>query len=222
MNLRFVSAILGYVLRGRLSWPSAHLPPAGHVVPERFAGVGVAASENPAMDDWIVEALLAANIRHVRIDFTYGDQTGSAGRLLERLLDKGFKVVLHLLQPLAAAQQMPEPAAEETWRKFLASSLDRYGARVEMVEICSTVNRKRWAGYTLDGFFSAWQIAWRAVRARGLILAGPSVTDFEPPWNIGLLSALQKRGQLPDIQTNNLFSELCTEPERYDNKIFCR
>ena len=67
-----------------------------------------------------------------------------------------------------------------------------------------------------------WDIAYRAVRVRGLTLAGPSVTDFEPPFNIGLLALLKGRAQLPDIHTDNLFSERCTEPERFDHKVFGR
>jgi hypothetical protein len=56
-------------------------------------------------------------------------------------------------------------------------------------------------------------------RQRSVTLAGPSVTDFEPAWNIGLLRLLRDRKLLPDIHTDNLFSERCTEPERWDHKI---
>lgn len=222
MNTGFVATVLAYLLRGRLSFPGGHRPPVGHVVPEAFAGVGVAASSDAAVDDWIIEKLQQSGIRNVRIDFTYGDLDGPAARLLERLLDDGFRVVLHLLQPAPEAQQMPTPAAGVVWREFVAKVLDCYGSQVMMVEVCSTVNRKRWAGYSLDGFLAAWEIAWQEVRKRALTLAGPSVTDFEPPWNVGLLAALRKRGQLPDIQTDNLFCERSTEPERYDHKILGR
>lgn len=222
MNAGFIKAVLAYLLRGRLSFPGGHRPLVGHVIPEAFAGVGLAASPDPAVDDWIVEKLRQSGIRNIRIDFTYGDQDGPAARLLARLLDEGFMVVLHLLQPAPAARQMPQQAAALEWRQFVASALETYGSRVAMVEICSTVNRQRWAGYSLDGFLAAWEIAWQEVRRRALPLAGPSVTDFEPPWNVGLLDALRKRGQLPDIHTDNLFCERSTEPERYDHKILGR
>ncbi len=117
---------------------------------------------------------------------------------------------------------MPSPEACEAWQRFVAATLERFGARIEIVEIGSTINRKRWSGYSMAGFLSMWEIAWREVRARGLTLAGPNITDFEPPWNIGLLNLLQRRGQLPDIHTDNLFSERCSEPERFDHKILGR
>jgi hypothetical protein len=219
-QLRFAGALLGYMLRGGFSFAGAHHPPVGHVVPEAFAGVGIAAAEDPAVDDWLLARLRESAIRHVRLDFSYGDAERPAGRLLERLLDASLQVTLHLVQPAGQARKMESSeAARREWQEFVVASLDRFGARVEIVEIGSTTNRKRWAGYTLAGFLAAWDSAWREVRARGLTLAGPSVTDFEPPWNVGLLALLRERGQLPDLHTDNLFSERCTEPERYDQKI---
>ena len=218
--LRFAGALLGYMLRGGFSFAGAHRPPVGHVVPEAFAGVGIAAAEDPAVDDWLLARLRESAIRHVRLDFSYGDAERPAGRLLERLLDASMQVTLHLVQPAEQARKMESSEeARQAWQEFVAASLDRFGARVEVVEIGSTTNRQRWAGYTLAGFLAAWDSAWREVRARGLTLAGPSVTDFEPPWNVGLLALLRERGQLPDLHTDNLFSERCTEPERYDQKI---
>ncbi len=219
---RFLLQLAAYLVRGGFSMPRGHLPPAGHQVSGTFAGVGVAASEDPAVDGWLIEQLKSAGLRNVRLDFTYGDPEGPAGRLLERLLSRDFRVVLHLLQPAEAARNMTEAAAQEVWRQFLAQVLDRYGDRVAMIEVCSTVNRMRWAGYSIEGFLAAWEIAWREVRARGLLLAGPSITDFEPFWTVGVLALLQQRGQLPDVHTDNLFSERCTEPERYDHKVFGR
>jgi hypothetical protein len=218
--LCFASTLAGYVLRGGFSFPGGHLPPAGHLVPEAFAGVGVAASSDPAVDDYILARLSEAGIRHVRLDFTYGDDEGSAGRLLKALYAASFGVVLHLVQPFERARRMEAAGAREEWQRFVVTTLDRHGAQAEMIEIGSTVNRRRWAGYSLTGFLSMWDIAWREVRARGLVLAGPSVTDFEPPWSVGLLALLRRQGQLPDIHTDNLFSERCTEPERNDHKIF--
>lgn len=222
-RLRFARALLGSVLLGRLRFPGGHRPPAGHCVPESFVGVGVAAAEDPAVDDWLLARLQETGIRYVRLDFSYGDGTRPAARLLERLLDASLRVTLHLVQPARCAQRMAESAAaRDEWRAFVAATLDRFGARVEIVEIGSTVNRKRWAGYSLTGFLAMWDIAWREGRARGLMLAGPSVTDFEPPWNVGLLALLRERGQLPDLHSDNLFAERSTEPERFDHKVLGR
>ncbi len=221
-SLHFASAVLGYILRGGFSFPGGHLPPAGHAVAEDFAGVGVAASEDPAVNAYLIEQLQGAGIRFVRLDFSYGDQERPAGRLLEALYAASFRVVLHLVQPFESARRMESAAVRSEWQHFVATTLDRHGARVDMVEVGSTVNRRRWAGYTLAGFLSMWDVAWQEVRQRGLVLAGPSVTDFEPPWSVGLLALLRRQGQLPDVHTDNLFSERCTEPERDDHKIFGR
>lgn len=220
---RFARAVLAYLLAGRLRLPGGDRPPAGHRVPEGFAGVGVATANNPAVDDYVLARLAELGLRQVRIDLSYGDADGPAGRLLDRLCGDGFQVMLHLVQPAAEAQRMAgDAAARADWQRFVAATLDRFGGRVALVEIGSTVNRLRWAGYDLDGFLAMWEIAWREVRLRGLTLAGPSVTDFEPPWNIGLLSLLRARGQLPDIHSDNLFAERTSEPERYDHKILGR
>ena len=57
------------------------------------------------------------------------------------------------------------------------------------------------------------------VRARGVVLAGPNVTDFEPPYNYGFLKAMERRGELPDIHTNNLFVERVIRPEAFDHRV---
>lgn len=218
----FALAIGAYLLSGRWFIARGNVPVIGHHVPEGFAGVGVAASDDPRVDAYLIDRLDEAGIRHVRLDFTYDDANGPAGRLLEALLARSFKVMLHLVQPYDSARRMTEAAAQQGWRDFVVATLDRFGSRVELVEVCSTVNRKRWAGYTLAGFLAMWEIAHCEVRARGLTLAGPSVTDFEPPFNVGLLALLRRRNLLPDIHTDNLFSERCTEPERFDHKVLGR
>jgi hypothetical protein len=219
---RFAFAIVSAILRGRLRFPGGYRPPAGHVVSEAIAGVGVAAAADPAVDAFIIEQLRWAGLRHVRIDFTPEDEGRAGERLLQQLSTSGFLVTLHLIQPRDDAKRMLCPEAEGRWRAFVARVLDRHGKAVEMVEFGSTTNRQRWCGHSLDGFLAMWAIGWQEARARDLALAGPSVTDFEPPWNIGLLSLLAARGQLPDCHSNNLFSERCTEPERFDHKILGR
>lgn len=219
---RMVAAIAADTLRGRLSFPHAHLPPVGHAIPAGFAGVGVAACDDPAGDDYLIERLRELGIRHVRLDYCENDPYGPAARLLDALLECGFSVVLHLVQTAAAARRMPNPEASRLWRDFVVATLDRYGNRIEAVEAGATVNRQRWAGHSVAGFLAHWEIVHAETRARGIVLAGPNVTDFEPIWNIGLLAVLADRKVLPDIHTDNLFSERCTEPERFDNKVFGR
>ncbi|MGY1487928.1 lipopolysaccharide kinase InaA family protein [Methylobacillus pratensis] len=210
---------LAYILKGKMMVPDSHLPPAAHDVPMDFAGVGVATSGNPEVDDYVIARLDELGLRQVRLDFGYGDIDHDAARLLETLLDKGFSVMLHLVQPFEAAIAMEQAPAQQAWLAFLQQVLERYGSRISMVEIGSTVNRKRWAGYTPQGFLKAWEIAYHEVKQRNITLAGPNISDFEPLYNIGLLEIFQQRGQLPDIHTNNLFSERSTEPERFDHRI---
>ena len=219
LQWRFIAANLRALLTGQFSMPRGHLPPVGHRVPESFCGVGVATNPDPATDDAIIAALSDLGVKQVRLDFTYGDLDNHAARFLERLLAEGFRVMLHILQPFDAARAMPSHAAEAQWRDFLVATLDRFGPRVDIVELCSTINRKRWAGYSLEGFLSAWRIGHEEVRKRNLVLAGPSITDFEPPWTVGILDMLAREGLLPDIHTDNLFAERATEPERWDQKL---
>ncbi|THF57657.1 BUD32 family EKC/KEOPS complex subunit [Pseudothauera rhizosphaerae] len=216
---RFGLAVLRALLRGGFLYRGGHLPPAGHRVPDDFTGVGVAAATDPAHDDLQLEHLARLGVRRVRIDLTYGDADGPAGRLFPKLAAAGYRITLHLLQPFDEARRMPDAGVEERWRSFVADTLDRFGALADLIEVTSTVNRRRWAGYSLDGLLAAWGVAHDEVRRRGLVLAGPSITDFEPVYNVGLLSLLRDRGQLPDIHTDNLFAERAIRPERWDHKI---
>lgn len=219
---QFIWANLAYVFSGKLRLKKGYLPSPGHDVPQDFAGVGVATSENVAVDDYVIDRLHELGIRQVRLDFTYGDVDNHVARFLKRLCAASFNVTLHLVQPLYAAKDMHTKDARETWRDFVAATAESFGARIGLMEIGSTINRKRWSGYTLDGFLTAWGIAHDEIRERNIKLAGPNITDFEPMYNIGILSVLKNRGQLPDIHTDNLFSERSTEPERSDHKVLGR
>ncbi|MDX9706334.1 MAG: hypothetical protein RBT86_02015 [Azospira sp.] len=217
---RFAAALFSAIARGRFRFAGGHRPPAGgHAVDPAFAGVGVAAAADPAVDDFIVERLRETGIRHVRMDFSAADEGAAGERLLRRLLADDFRVTLHLIQLREDALAMPGEPAAGRWQGFVARTLDRHGAEIERIELGTTVNRQRWSGHSLAGFLAMWETGWREVRQRGLTLVGPGVTDFEPPWSVGILALLAERGQLPDIHGNNLFSERCTEPERFDHKI---
>ena len=220
MDANQLGVALRYVFAGRLSLPGGHLPLQGHVVPENFVGVGVTTSDDPAVDDYILQQLQALELKQVRLDFTYGDEGGPVNRLLERLLATDIQVLLHLVQPFSEAQQMRTGSAQLRWRDFVQTAASRFGARVSAIEIGSTSNRRHWAGYDTECFFNAWKIAYEEIKSRGIRLAGPNISDFEPLHNIAVLTRLRRLKQLPDIHTNNLFSERVTEPERFDHRIF--
>ena len=62
----FAFSVASYLLRWRWFIAGGHRPPAGHRIPEGFAGVGVAASADPRGDDYIMARLDEAGLRHVR------------------------------------------------------------------------------------------------------------------------------------------------------------
>lgn len=216
----FFFANLAYLLTGKLRTPNGNTPTSHHHIPDDFACIGVASSNNPQTDGYIIAQLNALGIRRVRLDFTYGDLNKHAGRFLNTLLAEKFIVHLHLVQPFNEAKNMVNQNAQSTWHHFVSETCQTFGQGVALIEIGSTINRKRWAGYDIQGFLTMWDIAYQEIKRHDILLAGPSVTDFEPLYNIGFLSILKSRQQLPDIHTNNLFSERCTEPERPDHKIF--
>ena len=207
------------LFRGRYFIRGGYLPDSDHHIPADFSGVGVATSADERVDETIIAYLHELKVQWVRLDVTYGDKNNHVGRFLERLHDAGFKICLHLVQPREAARNMPAADAVHTWEAFVSEILTAFGAKVEMVEIGSTINRQRWSGYTMAGFLRAWECAYKQVRSHDILLAGPNITDFEPLWTTGVLTQLQERHLLPDIYTNNLFSERCFEPERWDHKI---
>jgi tRNA A-37 threonylcarbamoyl transferase component Bud32 len=217
---QFTWANLCYLFSGKFRSPNGYTPRANHPIPADFSCIGVATSDNIETDSYVISQLKQLNIQRVRLDFTYGDFSKPAGRFLKQLIAEQFKVHLHLVQPFSEAKLMQTHSAQQTWQTFVLEVCEQFGKQVHLVEVGSTVNRKRWAGYTLTGFLKMWEIAHRIIKQSNITLAGPSVTDFEPLYNIGFLSLLKTRKQLPDIHTNNLFSERCTEPERDDHKIF--
>jgi len=211
---------LAYILSGKLYVKGGHLPAAAHKVPDDFVGICVASAQDAAMDDYVITQLRLLGINQVRLDFSYGDLENFNARFLQRLIDEQFQITLHLVQPFANARNMGIAAEQVLWQAFVREVLERFGSKIVRLEIGTTINRKRWAGYNIKGFFQAWDIAYKENRQRGITLAGPNVTDFEPIYNIGILSMLKARNQLPDIHTDNLFSERVSEPERFDHRIF--
>lgn len=219
----FWRAALGYLFRGRFRLPGGHVAAPGARVPDDFPGICVASMDDPACDDLMLGYLRQLGIEAVRLDYGYAGPGNHPERFLNRLLDDGFKVLLRLIPPPEEARQMLKPATQQRWRQFVAKALLDYGDRIEAVEIGNTVNRRAWAGFTtINHFMQAWHIAHELARERGVTLAGPNVSDFEPPLNAGFLALMAKRGCLPDIHTDNLFVERAFEPEFYDRKILGR
>jgi hypothetical protein len=215
---------LNYTFHGDLRIKNGHLPSAGHTIPNNFIGVCVASNAKPETDDYIIEQLRALGIIHVRLDFTYGDFANHNARFLNRLIAEKFEITLHIVQPFDAAKNMQNATEQDIWRQFLLDILDRFGNQIKQIEIGNTINRKRWAGYTFDGFLYAWNIAYALLKGEfsnaNITLIGPNIQDFEPFYNISLLKLFQSKKQLPDIHSNNLFVERVSEPERFDHRVF--
>lgn len=213
---RSAPAVLKYGVFGR--WRT---DPAGeHQIIADFFGVCVASNDDPACDDYIIERLKELGLTRVRLDFTYNSRGQYGERFLRRLLDDKFKVCLHLVQPVAEAELIQKSdQARDDWRLFVAETLAAYGHDVELIEIGSTCNRRKWSGYSLPGFLTAWKIAREVASANNCPLAGPNVTDFEPFYNIAILNEMKRKGILPAAHTDNLFVERAGEPEAYDHKI---
>ncbi len=211
---------LSYFFRGGMRIKNGHFPLTNHLIPDDFFGICVASSADPTMDAYVIAQVKALGIKQVRLDFSYGDLNNFNARFLRALIARNLQVTLHIVQPFAVAKIMQNAAEQAVWREFLEAVLDTFGSQIKQLEIGTTINRKRWAGYTYDGFLSAWQIAHEVMKARNLVLIGPNVQDFEPFYNISLLNTFKQKNLLPDMHSNNLFAERTIEPERFDHRIF--
>lgn len=204
----------------RGQWHRRPRPPVA--VPADCFGVCVASAEDPACDEYVVARLRELGLSCVRVDYGYDAPGGFVERFVTRLVAEGYRVALHLVAPRHEVRRLDRTGGVERWREFVRGTFDRFGPDAEFFEIGSTVNRRRWSGFSVPLFLRAWDIAWEEAQARQIVLAGPNVTDFEPFYNIPLLDALRHRGRSPAIHTNNLFVERATEPESFDPKILGR
>jgi len=157
-------------------------------------------------------------LQHVRMNFTYDSLDGHAERLLKRVLEANFKVLLDLIPPFEDAKKFTM-AAQQRWIDFLNTIADKYGEKLACIEIGSTPNRGRWSGFEPADYYIAWRIANEQLKPRGLTLAGPNISDFEPLCSIQMLSEMQLQGNAPDIYTNNLFVERVIQPEAFDHRV---
>lgn len=211
---------LGYWLRGGLHIKNGHLPLPNHPIPDDFFGLCVASSADPDMDAYVIAQVKTLGIKQVRLDFSYGDLSNFNARFLRALILCNLSVTLHIVQPFHAAKNMQNVAEQQIWQEFLQAVLHAFGSQIKQIEIGTTINRKRWAGYSFEGFLSTWQIAYNLIKQHNIALLGPNVQDFEPFYNVSLLKIFKNKKLLPDIHSNNLFSERTIEPERFDHRIF--
>ena len=211
---------LSYILRGGLRIKNGHLPPKNHTVPNDFFGVCVASNKDAATDAYVIHQLKMLGVNNVRLDFNDGDIGHFTERFLQALIAEKFNITLHLLPTLEAARNMQSSDEQACWSAFIHAVLGQYGAHIAQVEIGNTINRKRWAGFSFDGFLIAWQIAHAAAKNHTVKLLGPNIQDFEPFYNVSILKTLQAKNQLPATHTDNLFAERVSEPERFDHRVF--
>ncbi|TVP78159.1 MAG: hypothetical protein EA353_08855 [Puniceicoccaceae bacterium] len=186
---------------------------------DTFIGVCLAAPRDLEATQATMALLEELGVKSVRIDFSEASTMESLLPLLRALNEARIAVLLHLVQALEQARQMPAQAAVEAWGHFVQESLAQASGLIEAVEIGTTINRAKWSGYSLEGFLAAWAAAFPLVKESGLLLVGPNVTDFEPQYNAGVLGMLKRRGLLPEIHSNNMFAERAIEPEALDRKI---
>ena len=218
-DFRFMASSAGALLRAWRAGAISDQPGSGHRIPTDFAGVCLAPAQDQSCNQYMLARLGELGVRQLRMDYTYNSAEYGADGFLEALLDAGYSVCLHLVQPFEEAAAMESEPARQHWQAFVEAVLTRWGSRLDALEVGSTVNRRRWAGYSVTGFFAAWEIAWRAARAANVTLAGPNVSDFEPIYNAGILARLQQLGQSPAVHTDNLFVERVTQPEVFDHRI---
>lgn len=219
LTRRVVLDGLAYILKGGLRLKNSHLPAGTHAIPPHFVGICVATSQQPATDDYVLAQLAALGVGRVRLDIGDDEMYVHQIRLLQRLLDAGVWVDVHLVQPFAMARQMLDIAEQTRWQQFVEQFLQQFASQIASLEIGNTINRKRWAGYHWPGFLLTWQIAHRLARQYGVKIVGPNIQDFEPLYNISALKQLQKEHLLPDVHSNNLFVERIIEPELADHRV---
>ena len=206
-------------------YDKASIVPEGrqnHALSKDFFGVCLAEPKSQEDCQKALEYIRELGIKSAGVDFSDTSDRVKVDWLVDGLVAEGVGVLLHLVQSLEYAEQMPKESACLQWRTFVKESLNHYTGKIEAVEIGNTINRAKWSGYSLGGFQALWNIAYSIVKDHGLTLVGPNVTDFEPQYNAGLLATLAKRDQLPDVHSNNLFAERAGEPEALDHKILGR
>jgi len=197
------------------SWTALpHQLTPGAIVPEDFFGINVAAYDAPEGDDMVIDYLNRLGIEQVRIDLSAARLDSPQERLLRRLAAEGKRICLRLLQLPAEVGDLP------AWEGFLRELIRRDAFnQVDLIEIGSCPNRKKWSGYRYKSYFAAWAKATEILGPLGIALAGPNVSDFEPLHSAFLLDGMKRNGGLPSVHTDNLFAERTRTPEAFDLRV---
>ena len=125
----------------------SHKIGAGAHVPDDFFGINIATNDDPLCDDYVITTLKDLGINNVRLSYSFESVGASSERLLRRVLDEDFDVLLNLLPPHQDASLMAIDAqAQARWEDFVAEAIKVYGSRVSSIEIGNTPNRGRWSG----------------------------------------------------------------------------
>ena len=215
--LQAIKDVCVTLIKARLWFHCSPSLQAGATIQNDFFGVNIAPSSDPRADDYIVVRLKELHIKNVRMDFTYNSLNGDAERLLKRILEEGFKVMLDLLPPFEEAAVLSDDlVSQQRWSDFIHTVAKQYGNQVTCFEIGATPNRGRWSGFEPLSYLTAWHLANEQLKNIKVSLAGPNVSDFEPISNIILLAEMQRQGYAADIHTDNLFVERVIEPEAHD------
>ncbi len=227
INFRWIRSALNIVVANLLFWPRIRRilkhtsdPYLPHNVTEDFFGLNITPGPNASFDDYLIARLDELGLKSVRMNLGYDrDDHKNMNRLVQRLHDLGYHILLQLLQPPSEAFGMGGSKQNMNWRVYLKETLQVLGGKIEAVEIGSTINRFSWAGYTVKGYVRAAQIAEEVCREHGIKWYGGNVSDFAPLYNVATLAGLRRAGCLPCLHTDNLFVDRSGQPENHDTHL---
>ncbi len=189
-NALFLPSALAAAVR-----PSGLFAP--HALERGFFGANCPPSPSADLEDLMFRALADLGLGAVRVDWGYESDRAMVERWIERLLDGGFDVLPHLVQPSAEASRMDMPEARQRWAEFAESAIARFAGRVRHFEIGSTPNRHSWSGYTPSDYAETARLAQEALREWSQRnprkpcprLIGPNISDFAPYFTVALMDA---------------------------------
>ncbi len=213
------AGFLGRMALGRANRPPLFEP---HDLDPCFFGANCPPSPTQEMEDLMFGVLTDLGLKTARVDWGYESDMAMIVRWLDRLIDSGFEILLHLVQPAPEAARMDEAAARGRWKDFIAPIFERYASRIGWFEIGSTPNRHTWSGYTISDYAAACSIAQEVASAHGARIVGPNVSDFAPYFTVPLLSACRGAGVRFDAMSDNLFVDRAGAPETYDSSVLGR
>ena len=213
-----------YVLRGGIPFlihavlSKKLLPYLEHDVPADFMGVNVAPSSDNDKANYMYERLQELNVKCVRIDFGYDSFKNKHEEFVDGLIERGFDVLIHLVQPANDASRMNKRTKTQQWREFITKVFKRFHGKVEYIEVGTTPNRNTWSGYTILDYRKAFKIACevREIGKYNFKFVAPNVSDFAPYFTIGAMQSLLSKKLKPEVMSDNLFVDRTGQPENYD------